>query len=72
MTLPSIRIVVAEDQAMVLGAIAALLELEPDLAVVACATNGDAALDHVRVLRPDILLTDIEMPGLSGLDLARA
>ena len=65
-----IRIVVAEDQAMVLGALAALLELEEDLEVVGRAPDGDQALQLVAELQPDILLTDIEMPGLTGLDLA--
>lgn len=65
-----IRIVIAEDQALVLGAIAALLSLEPDLTIVGRAADGDAALAMVRDLAPDVLLTDIEMPGLSGLDLA--
>lgn len=66
-----IRIVIAEDQALVLGAIAALLALEPDFAIVARAGDGDAALTLVRDHAPDILLTDIEMPGCTGLDLAR-
>lgn len=66
-----IRIVIAEDQALVLGAIAALLALEPDLAIVGRAVDGDAALAMVRGLAPDILLTDIEMPGRTGLDLAQ-
>lgn len=67
-----IRIVVAEDQALVLGAIAALLDLEDDLAVVGRATDGAAALECVRALAPDILLTDIEMPALTGIDVAHA
>lgn len=67
-----IRIVVAEDQALVLGAIAALLELEDDLTVVGRATDGIAALARVRALAPDILLTDIEMPGMTGIDVAHA
>jgi two-component system response regulator DesR len=66
-----IRIVIAEDQALVLGAIAALLSLEPDLTIVGRASDGDAALALVRDLMPDILLTDIEMPGRTGLDLAQ-
>lgn len=66
-----IRIVIAEDQALVLGAIAALLALEPDLAIIGRAADGDAALHMVRDLMPDILLTDIEMPGRTGLDLAQ-
>jgi len=67
----SIRIVIAEDQALVLGAIAALLSLEPDFTIVGRAADGDAALAMVQNLAPDILLTDIEMPGPTGLDLAR-
>lgn len=66
-----IRIVLAEDQTLVLGAIAALLALEPDFAIVGRAGNGDEALALVRDLAPDILLTDIEMPGRTGLDCAQ-
>lgn len=66
-----IRIVLAEDQAMVLGALAALLELENDLEVVGRAADGEAAIDMVRTLRPDVLVTDIEMPKQSGIDVAR-
>lgn len=65
------RVVLAEDQAMVLSAFASLLELEADVDVVATASNGKEALEAVREHRPDVLLTDIEMPGLSGLDVAR-
>lgn len=65
-----IRVVIAEDQAMVLGALAALLELEPDIEVVGQAADGDEAVTLVRDLRPDVLVTDIEMPGLSGLEVA--
>jgi two-component system response regulator DesR len=65
-----IRVVIAEDQAMVLGALAALLETEPGIEVVGRATTGDAALSLVRELAPDVLVTDIEMPGSSGLDAA--
>lgn len=67
-----IRIVLAEDQAMVRGALAALLELEADLEVVEQAADGDAARRAVAAHAPDLLLTDIEMPGLSGLELASA
>lgn len=67
-----IRIVIAEDQTLVLGAIAALLALEDDLRVIGRAGGGDVALTMVRELRPDILLTDVEMPGLSGIELAHA
>jgi two-component system response regulator DesR len=65
-----IRVVIAEDQALVLGALAALLKLEPDLDVVGTAQNGKDALALCTSLRPDILLTDIEMPLMTGLELA--
>jgi two-component system, NarL family, response regulator DesR len=65
-----IRLVLAEDQAMVLGALAALLELEDGLEVVGQATDGSMALELLRREQPDVLVTDIEMPGLSGLELA--
>jgi two-component system response regulator DesR len=65
-----IRVVIAEDQGMVLGALAALLELEADIDVVAQAHDGRQALDAVGRHQPDVLLTDIEMPGMSGLELA--
>jgi two-component system response regulator DesR len=66
----SIRVVLAEDQTMVLGALSALLELEPDISVVACAVNGRDALDAVTRLSPNVLVTDIEMPIMTGLELA--
>jgi two-component system response regulator DesR len=65
-----IRVVLAEDQAMVLGALAALLEIESDLQVVGKARNGDEALAQVLALDPDVVVTDIEMPGRTGLELA--
>jgi two-component system response regulator DesR len=67
-----IRIVIAEDQALVLGALAALLKLEGDLDVVGTAGDGQQALALCRSLRPDIVLTDIEMPLMTGLELATA
>jgi two-component system response regulator DesR len=67
-----IRIVIAEDQALVLGALAALLKLEDDLDVVGTARDGQQALALCRELRPDIVLTDIEMPLMTGLELATA
>ena len=65
-----ITVVLAEDQAMVRGAFAALLALEPDIEVVATASDGPQALAEVREHDPDVLLTDVEMPGASGLDVA--
>lgn len=63
--------VIAEDQAMVLGALAALLGLQPDITVVAQAEDGEAGLAAVLEHQPDVLITDIEMPRLSGLELAQ-
>ena len=65
-----IRLVIAEDQALVLGAIASTLALEPDLEVVGRAADGLQALALVCGLKPDILLSDIEMPGLTGIEVA--
>jgi two-component system response regulator DesR len=67
-----IRVVLAEDQAMVLGALASLLSIETDIEVVGRAANGREALDLTRTLNPDVLVTDIEMPELSGLDVSAA
>lgn len=55
---------------MVLGALCALLEIEPDLEVVARARSGPEALALALTHRPDVVVTDIEMPGMSGLELA--
>ncbi len=65
-----IRVVLAEDQAMVRGAFAALLALEDDIEVVAAAADGVEALEAVALHRPDVLLTDVEMPRLGGIELA--
>lgn len=65
-----IRIVIAEDQGLILGALARLIGLETDLLVLATALNGTEALEKTRELRPDLLISDIEMPGASGLDVA--
>jgi two-component system response regulator DesR len=66
----TIRVVIAEDQSMVLGALAALLEIERDIQVVGRAANGKEALDLTLKHAPDILLSDIEMPEMSGLEVA--
>jgi two-component system response regulator DesR len=65
-----IRVVVAEDQAMVLGALAALLEIESDIEVVGRARDGNEALAVTASQRPDVLLADIEMPHRGGLEVA--
>jgi two-component system response regulator DesR len=65
-----IRIVIAEDQKLLLGALAALIELEEDMEVVGRASNGEEAVRLVRQLKPDVCVMDIEMPGMSGLEAA--
>lgn len=67
-----IRIVIAEDQSLLRGALASLLSLEPDIEVVAIAADGREALDLVETHDPDVLVADIEMPVLTGLDAAEA
>jgi two-component system response regulator DesR len=63
----SIRLLLADDQALVRGALAALLQLEPDLEVVAEVSNGDDVVPEARRTRPDVALLDVEMPGLDGI-----
>ncbi|MGW4464492.1 response regulator transcription factor [Micromonospora sp. NBC_01796] len=67
MTAESIRLLLADDQALVRGALAALLSLEPDLTVVAEVGRGDEVLDAARRTAPDVALLDVEMPGLDGI-----
>lgn len=66
-----IRVLLAEDQSMVLGALSALLNLESDIEVLGKAADGEAAWRELERLAPDLLVTDIEMPGLTGLELAQ-
>ncbi len=65
-----IRILIAEDQGMVRGALASLLTLEPDLEVVAQVARGDEVVAAALKDRPDVALLDIEMPGATGLEAA--
>ncbi|WP_456272257.1 response regulator [Bacillus sp. AK031] len=65
-----IKIVIAEDQQMLLGAFGSLLDLEDDMEVVGKASNGEDALRLVQKFRPDVCIMDIEMPGKTGLDAA--
>lgn len=66
----SIRVLLAEDQRMMRGALALLLGLEPDIEVVAQVATGDAVVPRALEERPDVALLDIELPGQSGLDAA--
>lgn len=66
----SIRVMIAEDQAMVRGALSALLSLEPDIEIVAEASRGDEVLPAALDALPDVALLDIEMPGGDGLESA--
>ncbi|WP_427137917.1 response regulator [Psychrobacillus psychrodurans] len=65
-----IRIVIAEDQRMVLGALGSLLDLEEDMKVVGKANNGEEVLKLIEQLQPDVCIMDIEMPIKTGLDAA--
>lgn len=67
-----IRVLLAEDQGMVRGALAALLRLEGDIAVVAEVARGDAVVPTALQTQPDVALLDIEMPGGDGLSAAKA
>lgn len=63
----TIRVMLADDQALVRGALAALLELESDLIVVSQVGSGDAVVQAARENRPDVILMDVEMPGMDGI-----
>lgn len=65
-----IRIIIAEDQRMLRGALGALLDLEDDIEVIGQAANGEEALKLIESLKPDVSIMDIEMPIQSGLDVA--
>lgn len=65
-----IRVLIAEDQAMIRGALAALLAAEPDIEVVAQVDRGDRAVQEALRVKPDVALLDIEMPGQDGISAA--
>jgi two-component system response regulator DesR len=68
----TIRLLLADDQALVRGALAALLSLEPDLTVVAEVGRGDEVVAAARSAAPDVALLDVEMPGLDGIEATAA
>ena len=68
----TITLLLADDQALVRGALAALLDLEPDLHVVAEVGSGDAVVAAATEHEPDVALLDVEMPGMDGIEATRA
>jgi two-component system response regulator DesR len=67
----TIRLLLADDQALVRGALATLLELEPDMSVVAEVGRGDEVVAAARESNPDVALLDVEMPGMDGIEATR-
>jgi two-component system response regulator DesR len=67
-----ITVLIADDENLLRGAIAALLDLQPNIHVVAQADNGSRAVELAAVHDPDVVLLDLEMPGLDGIDAATA
>jgi DNA-binding NarL/FixJ family response regulator len=66
-----IRVLIVDDQALVRAGFRMILEAQPDLEVVGEAADGSAAIDAVRTLRPDVVLMDIRMPGIDGIEATR-
>ena len=69
--IPRIRVLLADDHAILRSGLAALLELEDDMEVVAETATGEEALDRTRQLRPDVIIMDLDMPGMGGLEATR-
>jgi two-component system response regulator DesR len=67
---PSIRLLIADDEHLIRGALSALLSLEPDIEVVASVDNGIAAMEKALETKPDVCLLDLEMPGADGIEAA--
>ena len=67
-----IRVLLADDQALVRGALSAMLNLEPDIEVVAEVGSGDEVVGAVRAHRPNVVLLDVEMPGMDGIEATAA
>ncbi|GGR95838.1 MULTISPECIES: response regulator [Micromonospora] len=68
----TIRVLLADDQAMIRGGLRLILEDQPDISVVAEASDGVDAIAQARRLRPDVCLVDIRMPRLDGIEVTRA
>jgi DNA-binding NarL/FixJ family response regulator len=68
----NLRVLLADDQAMVRGGFRLILESQPDISVIAEATDGTEAMTLARDLRPDVCLVDIRMPGIDGIEVTRA
>jgi DNA-binding NarL/FixJ family response regulator len=71
MTEPQVRVLVVDDQALLRGSLRVLIETEPDLIVVGEAGTGGEAVDLVRAQRPDVVLMDVRMPGMDGIEATR-
>src|SRR2546428_7955022 len=67
----AIRVLIVDDQALVRAGFRMILEAQPDLEVVGEAGDGSAAIDAVRTLQPDVVLMDIRMPGVDGIESTR-
>lgn len=72
MTEDSIRVVIVDDHAMVREGLRALLDARPDIEVVGEASNGEEAIEAARQYQPDVILMDVTMPGMNGIESTRA